>query len=160
MSKCLGNSDVQCVPGLSISLVNHVVQPTSYPETIEEEGSEAGSPGEDDPSSQMGHDGWPPGGLEPPPGSGEEQSPEDVAVVPTAKPEDRDAVESRKRRRLAEAGIKVMPAAQRFARLALPAAGWPGWPSACPQVWNRSSEWTSHLVSPVAASSPHRSYLL
>lgn len=155
MSKCLGISDVQCVPGLSISLVNHVVQPTSYPETIEEEGSEAGSPSEDDPSSQMGHDGWPPSGLEPPPGNGEEQSPEDVAVVPTSIPEDRDAVESRKRRRLAEAGIKVMPAAQRFARLALPAEGWPGWPSACPQVWNRSSELTSHLVSPVATSSPH-----
>ncbi|KAK7811439.1 hypothetical protein U0070_017224 [Myodes glareolus] len=90
-------------------------RPFSYPGTIEEEGSEAGSPGEDDPSSQMGHDGWPPGGLAPPLGNGEEQSPKDVAVVPTAMPEDRDAVESRKRRRLAEAGIKVMPAAQRFA---------------------------------------------
>lgn len=160
MSKCLGISDVQCVPDLSISLANHVVQPTSYPETIEEEGSEAGSPSEDDPSSQMGHNGWPPSGLEPPPGNGEEQSPEDVAVVPTAIPEDRDAVESRKRRRLAEAGIKVMPAAQRFARLALPAEGWPGWPSACPQVWNQSSELTSHLVSPAATSSPHCSSLL
>ncbi|KAM7326355.1 hypothetical protein ACRRTK_014833 [Alexandromys fortis] len=90
-------------------------RPFSYPETIEEEGSEAGSPGEDDPSSQTGHDGWPHGGLEPPLGSGEEQSPEEVAVVPTAVPEDRDAVESQRRRRLEEAGIKVMPAAQRFA---------------------------------------------
>lgn len=158
MLKCLGSPDVQSVPGLSISLANHVVQPTSYPETIEEEGSEAGSPGEDDPSSQMGHDGWPHGGLEPPPGPGEEQSPEDVAVVPPTA-EDRDA-ENQKRRRLEEAGIKVMPAAQRFARLALPAEGWPGWPSACPQVWNRSSELTSHLVSPAATSSPHRSSLL
>ncbi|CAO2639783.1 LIM and calponin homology domains-containing protein 1 [Lemmus lemmus] len=90
-------------------------RPFSYPETIEEEGSEPGSPGEDDPSSQMGHDGWPHSGLEPPPGNGEEHSPKDVAVVPTAIPEDRDAVESQKRRRLEEAGIKVMPAAQRFA---------------------------------------------
>ncbi|XP_075799359.1 LIM and calponin homology domains-containing protein 1 isoform X1 [Microtus pennsylvanicus] len=90
-------------------------RPFSYPETIEEEGSETGSPGEDDPCSQTGHDGWPQGGLEPPPGSGEEQSPEEVAVVPTAVPEDRDAVESQRRRRLEEAGIKVMPAAQRFA---------------------------------------------
>ncbi|XP_057628396.1 LIM and calponin homology domains-containing protein 1 isoform X6 [Chionomys nivalis] len=90
-------------------------RPFSYPETIQEEGNEAGSPGEDDPSSQTGHDGWPHGGLEPPPGNGEEQSPEEVAVVLTAIPEDRDAVESQKRRRLEEAGIKVMPAAQRFA---------------------------------------------
>ncbi|KAL6030434.1 hypothetical protein STEG23_030908, partial [Scotinomys teguina] len=90
-------------------------RPFSYPETIEEEGSEGGSPGEDDPSSQMGPDGWPHGGLEPPPSHGEEQSPEDVAAVPTAVPEDRDAVESQKRRKLEQAGIKVMPAAQRFA---------------------------------------------
>ncbi|MEJ1274638.1 LIM and calponin homology domains 1 [Cricetulus griseus] len=83
-------------------------RPFSYPETIEEEGSEAGSPGEDNPSS-------PQGGLEPPPSIGEEQSPEDVVAVPAAIPEDRDAVESQKRRRLEQAGIKVMPAAQRFA---------------------------------------------
>lgn len=127
-------------PDLTISLVNHVVQLTSYPETIEEEGSEAGSPGEDDPSSQTGPDGWPHGGLEPPLSHGEAQSPEDVAAVPTAVPEDRDAVESQKRRKLEQAGIKVMPAAQRFARLALPAEGWPGWPSACPQVWTPSSK--------------------
>nr|XP_042113412.1 LIM and calponin homology domains-containing protein 1 isoform X2 [Peromyscus maniculatus bairdii] len=90
-------------------------RPFSYPETIEEEGSEAGSPGEDDPSSQTGPDGWPHCGLEPPLSHGEAQSPEDVAVVPTAVPEDRDAVESQKRRKLEQAGIKVMPAAQRFA---------------------------------------------
>lgn len=120
-------------PDLSISLVSHVVQLTSYPETIEEEGSEAGSPGEDNPSS-------PQGGLEPPPSIGEEQSPEDVVAVPAAIPEDRDAVESQKRRRLEQAGIKVMPAAQRFARLALPVEGRPGWPSACPQIWTQSSK--------------------
>ncbi|XP_076794712.1 LIM and calponin homology domains-containing protein 1 isoform X3 [Arvicanthis niloticus] len=90
-------------------------RPFSYPETIEEEGSEAGSPTEEDPSSQMGPDGKPACGLEAPPSNGEEQSPEDVAAVPAAVPEDRDAVESQKRRRLEQAGIKVMPAAQRFA---------------------------------------------
>ncbi|XP_059131920.1 LIM and calponin homology domains-containing protein 1 [Peromyscus eremicus] len=90
-------------------------RPFSYPETIEEEeGSEAGSPGEDDPSSQTALDGWLHGGLEPPPSHGEEQSPEVVAAVPIAVPEDRDAVESQKRRKLEQAGIKVMPAAQRF----------------------------------------------
>ncbi|XP_031198372.1 LIM and calponin homology domains-containing protein 1 isoform X5 [Mastomys coucha] len=90
-------------------------RPFSYPETIEEEGSEAGSPTEDDLSSQIGPPGTPDCGLEAPPSNGEEQSPEDVAAVPAAIPEDRDAVESQKRRRLEQAGIKVMPAAQRFA---------------------------------------------
>lgn len=126
-------------PDLPVSLVNHVVRLTSYPETIEEEGSEAGSPTED-PSSQMDPDGKPDCGLEAPPGNGEGQSPEHVAAVPAAVPEDREAVESQKRRRLEQAGIKVMPAAQRFARLALPAAGRPGWPSACPQVWVLASK--------------------
>lgn len=127
-------------PDLPVSLVNCVVQLTSYPETIEEEESEAGSPTEDDLSSQIGPPGMPDCGLEAPPSNGEEQSPEDVAAVPAAIPEDRDAVESQKRRRLEQAGIKVMPAAQRFARLALPAEGWPGWPSACLQVWILASK--------------------
>ncbi|XP_055485156.1 LIM and calponin homology domains-containing protein 1 [Psammomys obesus] len=90
-------------------------RPFSYPDTIEEEGSEAGSPCEDDPSSLMGPDGKPDGGLEAPPSNGEGQSPEGVAAVPAAVSEDRDSVESRKLRRLEQAGIKVMPAAQRFA---------------------------------------------
>lgn len=110
------------------------------PETIEEEGSEAGSPTEDDPSSQMDPDGKPECGLEAPPSNGKAQSPEDAAAVPAAIPEDREAVERQKRRRLEQAGIKVMPAAQRFARLALPAEGWAGWPSACPQVWILASK--------------------
>lgn len=121
ISKCLG-SDLQ-----SMSLVNRVVQLTSYPDTIEEEGSEAGSPCEDDPSGLMDPDGKPDGGLEAPPSSGE-----GITAVPAAVSEDKDSVESRKLRRLEQAGIKVMPAAQRFARLA---EGCPGWPSACPQVW-------------------------
>ncbi|NP_001388493.1 LIM and calponin homology domains-containing protein 1 isoform e [Rattus norvegicus] len=90
-------------------------RPFSYPETIEEEGSEAGSPTEDDPSSQMDPDGKPECGLEAPPSNGKAQSPEDAAAVPAAIPEDREAVERQKRRRLEQAGIKVMPAAQRFA---------------------------------------------
>lgn len=100
---------------LPVSLVNRVVQLTSYPETIEEEGIDAGSPTEDDPSSQVGADGKPDSELEAPPSNGEDQSPGDAAVVPAALPEDRDAVESQKRRKLEQAGIKVMPAAQRFA---------------------------------------------
>ncbi|NP_001388351.1 LIM and calponin homology domains-containing protein 1 isoform 16 [Mus musculus] len=91
-------------------------RPFSYPETIEEEGIDAGSPTEDDPSSQVGADGKPDSELEAPPSNGEDQSPGDAAVVPAALPEDRDAVESQKRRKLEQAGIKVMPAAQRFAR--------------------------------------------
>nr|XP_044986368.1 LIM and calponin homology domains-containing protein 1 isoform X1 [Jaculus jaculus] len=91
-------------------------RPFSYPETIEEEGSEAGSAGEEDPTGQMGTGGQPAGELESAPGRGEEQPPsEGAALVPAPAPEDRDAAESRKRRRLEEAGIKVMPAAQRFA---------------------------------------------
>lgn len=127
-------------PDLPVSLVNRVVRLTSYPETIEEEGSETGSPTEDDPSSQMDPDGKPECGLEAPPSNGEAQSPEDAAAVPAAIPEDREAVERQKRRRLEQAGIKVMPAAQRFARLALPAEGWAGRPSACPQVWILASK--------------------
>ncbi|XP_029333796.1 LIM and calponin homology domains-containing protein 1 isoform X7 [Mus caroli] len=92
-------------------------RPFSYPETIEEEGIDTGSPTEDDPSSQMGADGKPDSKLEAPPSNGEDQSPGDAAVVPAALPEDRDAVESQKRRKLEQAGIKVMPAAQRFASL-------------------------------------------
>lgn len=108
----------------------------------------------------MGPDGKPDCGLEAPPSNGEERSPEEVAVVPAAIPEDRDAVESQKRRRLEQAGIKVTPAAQRFARLALPAEGWPGWPSACLQVWILASKLDSHPVSPVPMCPSHQWPLL
>ncbi|XP_051021032.1 LIM and calponin homology domains-containing protein 1 [Acomys russatus] len=91
-------------------------RPFSYPETIEEEGSDAGSPSEDDPSGLMGPEGKPKDALEAPPSNGEGQSRGGVAAVLAATPEDRDAVESRKHRRLEQAGIKVMPAARRFAR--------------------------------------------
>lgn len=135
-------------PGQCVSLVNYLVQLTSYPETIEEEGSEGGSPDEEGPVSQT-----PPGGrpgdtgLESPHSDGEEQPPAEGAVVaPAPKPEDKDAAEIQKRRRLEQAGIKVMPAAQRFARLALPAEGWPGWLSACRQFGICLASWTLHLV--------------
>ncbi|XP_054438080.1 LIM and calponin homology domains-containing protein 1 isoform X2 [Pteronotus mesoamericanus] len=93
-------------------------RPFSYPETIEEEGSEAGSPcEEEEPAGHMDPDGKPSdGGLELPTGSGKEQPPpEGAAVVPAPKSEEKDAAEIQKRRRLEQAGIKVMPAAQRFA---------------------------------------------
>ncbi|XP_058402944.1 LIM and calponin homology domains-containing protein 1 isoform X1 [Diceros bicornis minor] len=92
-------------------------RPFSYPETIEEEGSEVGSC-EEDPVGQMDPGGKPSdGGLELPTGSGKEQpSPEAAAVAPAPKSEDKDAAEIQKLRRLEQAGIKVMPAAQRFAR--------------------------------------------
>ncbi|XP_058402955.1 LIM and calponin homology domains-containing protein 1 isoform X12 [Diceros bicornis minor] len=91
-------------------------RPFSYPETIEEEGSEVGSC-EEDPVGQMDPGGKPSdGGLELPTGSGKEQpSPEAAAVAPAPKSEDKDAAEIQKLRRLEQAGIKVMPAAQRFA---------------------------------------------
>ncbi|XP_036920154.1 LIM and calponin homology domains-containing protein 1 isoform X18 [Sturnira hondurensis] len=93
-------------------------RPFSYPETIEEEGSEAGSPcEEEEPADQMDPDGKPSdGGLELSAGRGEEKPPpEGAAVAPAPKSEEKDAAEVQKRRRLAQAGIKVMPAAQRFA---------------------------------------------
>ncbi|XP_017814143.3 LIM and calponin homology domains-containing protein 1 isoform X1 [Papio anubis] len=92
-------------------------RPFSFPETIEEEGSEVGSAGEDDPAGQM-NPGWKPsnGGCELPDGSGKEHPSSDGAVVaPAPKSEEKDAVEIQKRKRLEQAGIKVMPAAQRFA---------------------------------------------
>uniref|UniRef100_A0A671E088 LIM and calponin homology domains 1 n=1 Tax=Rhinolophus ferrumequinum TaxID=59479 RepID=A0A671E088_RHIFE len=95
-------------------------RPFSYPETIEEEGSEVGFPCEEDPAGQMDpSDGGKPsdGGLELPTCSGKEQPPpEGAAVAPAPKSEVKDAAEIQKRRRLEQAGIKVMPAAQRFAR--------------------------------------------
>jgi hypothetical protein len=119
-----------CSPGQSVSLVNPIVQLTSYPETIEEEGSEVGSPGEEDPLDS------PAVGLEVPHSSSKEKPPSGGTVeAPAPKSEDKDAMEIQKRRRLEQAGIKVMAAAQRFARLALLASGWPGWP-ACPRIWN------------------------
>lgn len=123
-------------PSQSVSLVNHLVQLTSYPETIEEEGSEVGSAGEEDPTCQTD----PGGGLELPSISGKEQPPaEGASVVPPPVSEDKDATEIQKRRRLEQAGIKVMPAAQRFARLALLLEGWPtGFLHA--QVWNLPSK--------------------
>ncbi|XP_048640366.1 LIM and calponin homology domains-containing protein 1 isoform X15 [Marmota marmota marmota] len=92
-------------------------RPFSYPETIEEEGSEVGSPDEEDPTCQMDPGGKAPdGGLELPNVSGKEQPPaEGASVAPTPLSEDKDAAEIQKRRRLEQAGIKVMPAAQRFA---------------------------------------------
>lgn len=131
-----------CSPAQSVSLVNRIVQLTSYPETIEEEGSEVGFPCEEDPAGQMDpSDGGKPsdGGLELPTCRGKEQPPpEGAAVAPAPKSEVKDAAEIRKRRRLEQAGIKVMPAAQRFARLAQQAKGWPGWLCACLRVWNLS----------------------
>ncbi|XP_066892261.1 LIM and calponin homology domains-containing protein 1 isoform X4 [Kogia breviceps] len=92
-------------------------RPFSYPETIEEEGSEVGSPCEEDPVSRMDPGGKPPGGgLELPTSSGKEQPPaEGAALAPAPKSEEEDAAEIQKRRRLEQAGIKVMAAAQRFA---------------------------------------------
>nr|XP_045378285.1 LIM and calponin homology domains-containing protein 1 isoform X9 [Camelus bactrianus] len=58
----------------------------------------------------------PEGGSESPNGSGKEQPPPEGAVAaPAPKSEEKNAAEIQKRRRLEQAGIKVMPAAQRFA---------------------------------------------
>lgn len=139
-------------------MVNHIVRLTSYPETIEEEGSEAGSPDEEDPSSQTGPGGQPDGGLDAAPSSGEEQPlSQGAAVVPAPTPEDKDVAESQKRRRLEEAGIKVMPAAQRFARLELLAeADLAGLLHAC-RFGIRLASWTSHPASPVPVCPLHHS---
>lgn len=127
-----------CSPVQSVSLVNNIVQLTSYPETTEEEGSEAGSPCEEDPVGQMDPGRKPSdGGLKLPTCSGKEQlPPEGAAVASVSKSLVKDAAEIQKRRRLEQAGIKVTPAAQRFARLAQQAEGWPGWLCACLGVWN------------------------
>ncbi|KAG8516538.1 LIM and calponin homology domains-containing protein 1, partial [Galemys pyrenaicus] len=92
-------------------------RPFSYPETIEEEGSDVGSPWEEDTVGQMDPGGkTSDGGLELPTGSGKAQSPPEGAVLaPPPKSEEKDAAEIQKLRRLEQAGIKVMPAAQRFA---------------------------------------------
>ncbi|XP_017904889.1 PREDICTED: LIM and calponin homology domains-containing protein 1 isoform X2 [Capra hircus] len=92
-------------------------RPFSYPETIEEEESEVGPPCEEDPVSPMDTSGKPPdGGSELPTSCGKEQPPAEGAVVaPAPKSEEKAAAEMQKRRRLEQAGIKVMPAAQRFA---------------------------------------------
>ncbi|XP_071072824.1 LIM and calponin homology domains-containing protein 1 isoform X4 [Dasypus novemcinctus] len=92
-------------------------RPFSYPETIEEEGSEVGSPCEEVPANQMDPSGKPSDSeLEVPNGGGEERPPPERAMAaPAPKPEERDAAEIQKRKRLEQAGIKVMPAAQRFA---------------------------------------------
>ncbi|XP_075400500.1 LIM and calponin homology domains-containing protein 1 [Tenrec ecaudatus] len=92
-------------------------RPFRYPETIEEEGSEVGSPCDHHPNSHVDLGGRScDGGLELPIGSGKEQSPPDGdTVVPAPKSEEQDAVEIQKLRRLEQAGIKVMPAARRFA---------------------------------------------
>ena len=129
-----------CSPAQAVSLVNHIVQLTSYPETIEEEGSEVGSPCEEDPVGQMDPSGKPSdGGLELPTGGGKEQPPHEGSVMtPAPKSEDKDAVEMQKRRRLEQAGIKVMPAAQRFARLAVqPKPGLAG----SVHAWGLESVW-------------------
>lgn len=95
-----------------------------------------GSPVEEDPVGQMHLEGQPcDAGVESPHRNGKEQPPaEALEVAPAPKSEDKNAAEIQKRRRLEQAGIKVMPAAQRFARLALPAEAWPSWLSACPKV--------------------------
>ncbi|KAL0596311.1 LIM and calponin homology domains-containing protein 1 [Plecturocebus cupreus] len=92
-------------------------RPFSFPETIEEEGSEVGSADEDDPVGQMNPGQKPSdGGCELLDGSGKEHPSSDRAVVaPAPKSEEKDAAEIQKRKRLEQAGIKVMPAAQRFA---------------------------------------------
>ncbi|XP_076992849.1 LIM and calponin homology domains-containing protein 1 isoform X4 [Tamandua tetradactyla] len=92
-------------------------RPFSYPETIEEEGSEVGSPCEEEPVGQMDPIGKPSdGGLDVPNGGGKEQPPTEGAMVAAApKFGERDAAEIQKRKRLEQIGIKVMPAAQRFA---------------------------------------------
>lgn len=93
-----------------------------------------GSPGEEDPTSQPDHGGKPSdGGSELPSSRGKEQpSAEGAASVTAPGPEDKAAAEIQKRRRLEQAGIKVMPAARRFARSAVPAEGWPGsWLAFC-----------------------------
>ncbi|XP_023558521.1 LIM and calponin homology domains-containing protein 1 isoform X3 [Octodon degus] len=90
-------------------------RPFSYPETIEEEGSEAGSPGEEDPAGHMQLGGRPwDTGLESAHSNDKEQPPTLGAELASA-PKSEDAAEIQKRRRLEQAGIKVMPAAQRFA---------------------------------------------
>lgn len=115
-----------CFPAQAVSLVNRIVHLTSYPETIEEEGSEVGSSCEEDPVAQMDPGGKPSdGGLELPTGEGA------VTMALAPKPEERDAIEIQKRRRLEQAGIKVMPAAQRFARLAVQAEARPRRLCAC-----------------------------
>ncbi|CAK7291976.1 LIM and calponin homology domains-containing protein 1 [Vulpes lagopus] len=92
-------------------------RPCSYPETIEEEGSEVGSPCDEDPAGQAQPGGKPcGGGSGRPAGRGTEQPPPGgPTAAPAPQSEDRDAVEVQKRRRLEQAGIRVRPAAQRFA---------------------------------------------
>lgn len=148
----------------AVSLVNRVVQLTSYPETIEEEGSEVGSPCEEDPVGPVDPGGKPSdGGLELRTGSGQEQPPPEGAVVaPAPKSQEKDAVEIQKRRRLEQAGIKVLPAAQRFARLALQAEGGPGCLCACLGFGICLACWSfrrvSHfLLSPLQLYSPSSS---
>uniref|UniRef100_A0A8P0S7Z6 LIM and calponin homology domains 1 n=1 Tax=Canis lupus familiaris TaxID=9615 RepID=A0A8P0S7Z6_CANLF len=93
-------------------------RPCSYPETIEEEGSEVGSPCDEDPAGQVQPGGKPCGrGSGRPAGRGMEQPPPGgPTAAPAPQSEDRDAVEVQKRRRLEQAGIRVRPAARRFAR--------------------------------------------
>ncbi|KAM5271377.1 LIM and calponin homology domains-containing protein 1 isoform 1-T1 [Ctenodactylus gundi] len=91
-------------------------RPFSYPETIEEERSDVGSPGEEDPVGQTHRWGQPPDAeLESPHSDGKELPPEEAAVALAPKSKVKDAAEIQKRRRLEQAGIKVMPAVQRFA---------------------------------------------
>lgn len=95
-----------------------------------------GSSNEEDAADSMDPGGKPPeGGLELLTRRKQEQFPaEGAPLAPTAsQSEEKDTAETRKRKRLEQAGIKIMPAAQRFARLGLPAKGWPGWRCACPE---------------------------
>lgn len=118
-----------CPPSIhTAGLVNTVIHLTSYPETIEEEGSEVGSPYEEDAVDPVDPVGKAPEcRLESPTCRGKEQLPAEGASPEPSAPraEEKDAAETRKRRRLEEAGIRVRPAAQRFARLALSAKAGP-----------------------------------
>nr|XP_055196154.1 LIM and calponin homology domains-containing protein 1 isoform X2 [Nyctereutes procyonoides] len=100
-------------------------RPCSYPETIEEEGSEVGSPCDEDPAGQAQPGGKPcGGGSGQPAGRGMEQPPPGgPTAAPAPRSEDRDAVEVQKRRRLEQAGIRVRPAARRFASHKLSSSG-------------------------------------
>ncbi|XP_036618827.1 LIM and calponin homology domains-containing protein 1 isoform X1 [Trichosurus vulpecula] len=90
----------------------------SYPETIEEEEqNEVGAHDEEEPAAPLDPSGKPSDtGLDLSEQNGKEQSlPEGAKETVAQKAAQKDLEEMRKRRRLEQAGIKIMPAAQRFA---------------------------------------------
>ncbi|XP_072476694.1 LIM and calponin homology domains-containing protein 1 isoform X1 [Notamacropus eugenii] len=90
----------------------------SYPETIEEEAqNEVGAHGEEAQVAPSDPGGKPSDtGLDLHEQNGKEQSlPESTKEIVAQKAAQKDLEEMRKRRRLEQAGIKIMPAAQRFA---------------------------------------------